>query len=471
MKYSLGAAFLASIVALGLVVPVFAQSPQPIAPQDNTTSSTVFLPLVTVANAQVDSTDDDLPAEALLTEEELLQQYGSQVQAAAVIATNGKIAFSSNLDGDGDIYAMNADGTGLVNLTNNALGLHQTEPKWSPDGTKIAFVMGSALNDAGIAQGFIGVMNGDGSNATFLTLSGSGGGTDFQPEWSPDGTKIAFTTRREGDFDIYIMNADGSNPHNMFVSEPGGFGQPNETNVSWSPDGTKLLYMSTNSLLATNIATLDAAGIGPQSLLTRAIGVEYGEPEWSPDGQLITYLHYANLPELWVMHADGTNQTQVVPANVVNLQAPAFAPDGKLLTVIGQPAGVAGASKELFALPAPVAPLSVPVVTPVTATRLTTTGGVGSADWQKKLVTAQSLTVRTVSQKGGMGIVTSQPSGINCGAQCTMTLAAGTKVTLTAVPQAGAKFVKWAGACTGKALTCQVTVNKARLAIAYFKQQ
>ena len=124
MKYSLGAAFLASIVALGLVVPVFAQSPQPIAPQDNTTSSTVFLPLVTVANAQVDSTDDDLPAEALLTEEELLQQYGSQVQAAAVIATNGKIAFSSNLDGDGDIYAMNADGTGLVNLTNNALGLH-----------------------------------------------------------------------------------------------------------------------------------------------------------------------------------------------------------------------------------------------------------------------------------------------------------------------------------------------------------
>ncbi len=471
MNYRLGTSFLAGIIALLVAMPVFAQAPQPLTPQDNATSSTVFLPLVTTANAQITDADDDLSAEALLTEDELLQQYGPQVQAAAVIATNGKIAFSSNLDGDADIYTMNADGTGLVNLTNNALGLHQTEPTWSPDGTKIAFVMGSALNTGGVTQGFIGLMNGDGSNATLLTLSNSGGGTDFQPEWSPDGTKIAFTTRREGDFDIYIMNADGANPHNMFVSEPGGFGQPNETNVSWSPDGTKLLYMSTNSLLATNIATLDAAGVGPQSLLTRAIGVEYGEPEWSPDGQLIVYIHYANQPELWVMHADGTNQRQVVPANVVNLQAPAFAPDGKLLTVIGQPAGVAGASKELFALPAPVAPLPAPAVISVTATQLTTTGGVASADWQKKLVTAKSLTVRTVSQRGGTGIVTSQPSGINCGTQCTMTVAAGTKVTLTATPQAGAKFVKWTGACTGKALTCQVTVNKARLAVAYFRQK
>lgn len=471
MNYRLGTSFLAGIIAVGLVVPVFAQASQPTLPHDKEANSTVFLPLVTAPNAPADDAADDLPTEAPLTEDELLQQYGPQVQAAAVIASNGKIAFSSDIDGDADIYTINPDGTGLVNLTNNALGLHQTEPTWSPDGTKIAFVMGGALNGAGLTQGFIGLMNADGTNATLLTLSNSGGGTDFQPEWSPDGTKIAFTTRREGDFDIYIMNADGANPHNMFVSEPGGFGQPNETNVSWSPDGTKLLYMSTNSLLATNIATLDAAGVGPQSLLTRGIGVEYGEPEWSPDGQLITYLYYANQPELWVMHADGTNQRQVVLANVVNLQAPAFAPDGKLLTVIGRPAGVAGASKELFALPAPVAPLPGPTVTPVTATRLTTTGGVASADWQKKWVTALSLTVRTVSQRGGMGIVTSQPSGINCGAQCTVTVAAGTKVTLTAAPQPGSKFVKWTGACTGKALACRVTVNKARLAVAYFKSQ
>ena len=478
MKYTLGAAFLAGIVALGLAVPAFAQAPQPPTLQDNEASSTVFLPLVTAANAQVNGADDDLPAEALLTEDELLQQYGPQVQAAAVIAANGKIAFSSDIDGDADIYTMNPDGTGLLNLTNDFLNLDQTEPNWSPDGAKIIFVDG----------GHLWVINADGSNATQLTFTGPEGyALNHQPDWSPDGTQIVFTTVREGDQDIYVMNADGSNQHNLFVGgepfvnfEPYPPYQGDEYDASWSPDGTKILYTASR-IMGTDIATVNVASASAETevlLTTAGGGINYTEAEWSPDGQLIAYVLYYVGPEMFVMNADGTNQTPVTAENLLNLYAPDFSPDGTQLTFIAYPNEV-GSSSDLYSIPAPTAPLPAPATiqaaasqaTATTATRLTTTGGVASADWQKKLVTAQSLTVRTVSQKGGMGIVTSQPSGINCGTQCTMTVAGGTKVTLTAVPQAGSKFVKWTGACTGKALTCRVTVNKARLAVAYFKQQ
>ncbi len=199
MKHGFGSLLLAVMLVLALTVPAFAQSTETSAPQDDEATSKVFLPLVASTNAQADVADEELPAEALLSEEALIQQYAAQVQASAVVATNGKIAFSSNIDGDADIYTMNPDGTGLVNLTNTSQfgTLHETDPKWSPDGTKIAFVFGLPLNSAGATQGFIVVMNADGTNPTFLTLSNTGGGTDAQPEWSPDGTKIAFSTRRE----------------------------------------------------------------------------------------------------------------------------------------------------------------------------------------------------------------------------------------------------------------------------------
>lgn len=488
MKYSLGAVFLAGISALIMVIPVFAQAPLPPTPQDNDVNSTVFLPLVSTATAQVDGTADDLPAEALLTEEELLQQDMPQVQAAAVIAANGKIAFSSDVDGDADIYTMNPDGTGLVNLTNALPNLHQTEPNWSPDGTKLIFVAGEFLSTFGLATEHIWVINADGTNATQLTFTGPEGyALNYQPDWSPDGTQIVFTTMREGDFDLYVMNADGINPHNLFVG-----GEPfvnfadyppypgDEYDASWSPDGTKILYTASRAT-GTEIATVDVASASAEAelLLTTSVLGDYAESEWSPDGQLIAYVLYDyGGPYLFVMNADGSNPTPITAENLLNLYAPDFSPDGTQLTFIAYPNEV-GSSSDLFSIPAPTAPLPAPAtiqaaasqVATTIATRLTTTGGVASADWQKKLVTTMSLTVRTVSQKGGTGIVISQPSGLNCGTQCTMTVAAGTKITLTATPQAGSKLVKWTGACTGKALTCQVTVNKARLAVAYFKQK
>jgi dipeptidyl aminopeptidase/acylaminoacyl peptidase len=95
---------------------------------------------------------------------------------------------------------MNADGSNPVNLTHHESNDYW--PAWSPDGTKIAFTSNRDGNNE------IYVMNADGSNPVNLTRNES---NDYWPAWSPDGTKIAFASLRSGNNDIYIMNADGSN--------------------------------------------------------------------------------------------------------------------------------------------------------------------------------------------------------------------------------------------------------------------
>ena len=110
-----------------------------------------------------------------------------------------RIAFSSNGDGDPEIYVINAQGSGTAQLTND--GATDVHPAWSPDGARIAF---ASTRDG---NGEIYVINADGSDVERLTSSGD---TDVHPAWSPDGTRIAFMSYRDGNWEIVVMNADGS---------------------------------------------------------------------------------------------------------------------------------------------------------------------------------------------------------------------------------------------------------------------
>lgn len=110
-----------------------------------------------------------------------------------------KIVFDSLRDGNAEIYVMNADGTNQTRLTNNAT-LDQT-PAFSPDGTKIVF---QHQGSVGPAQIF--VMNPDGASPVQLTSTGG----NFDPVFSPDGAKIALVSNRDGNFEIYVMDADGT---------------------------------------------------------------------------------------------------------------------------------------------------------------------------------------------------------------------------------------------------------------------
>jgi Tol biopolymer transport system component len=106
-----------------------------------------------------------------------------------------------------EIYVMNPDGSGQTRLTNNAGG--DIEPRWSPDGTKIAFSRYTAYSPLESSEQGVYVMNSDGSGQTKLTGNEV---SDSAPIWSPDGTKIAFESFRDGNSEIYVMNPDGTNP-------------------------------------------------------------------------------------------------------------------------------------------------------------------------------------------------------------------------------------------------------------------
>lgn len=102
------------------------------------------------------------------------------------------------------IHIVNLDGTGLFELTKDVPEIDCYDPDWSPDGTKITFT----------STGGIYVVNSDGTNPVNLTKQQQGG-IDGRPLWSPDGREILFQTVRDGNHEVYIMNADGSNPFNL----------------------------------------------------------------------------------------------------------------------------------------------------------------------------------------------------------------------------------------------------------------
>ncbi len=107
---------------------------------------------------------------------------------------------------------MNADGSSQIKLTNNSA--HDEHPSWSPDGSKIAF---TSKRDGNYE---VYVMNADGSGQTRLTTNPNTGFAgnigNYRPSWSPDGSKITFESARhvineDGNHEIYVMDADGSN--------------------------------------------------------------------------------------------------------------------------------------------------------------------------------------------------------------------------------------------------------------------
>jgi uncharacterized protein (TIGR03437 family) len=181
------------------------------------------------------------------------------VQAAAQ-----KLAFVSDRDGNSEIYVADVRDNSATNITGH-LG-SDTDPSWSPDGTKILF----KSDRTGESQSY--VMNWDGSGQTSLALDGDDCGT----QWSNDGTKI-------------LLSRWSNHRGKAYVAKPDGSGLTEVANVEgcpeWSPDGTKILYMSDPYL-----GDLFVLDVDSQTLLANSPGLgdfAFHGRQWSPDSSRI----------------------------------------------------------------------------------------------------------------------------------------------------------------------------------------
>jgi len=252
-----------------------------------------------------------------------------------------KITFSSDRDGNQDIFLIDINGNGVINLSNNPG--EDSRPVFSADGTKIAFRSERDGNRE------IYSMDLDGRNQINLTNNGD---RDANPEFSPDGLHIVFTSYRDGEKQIYLMDSDGS-------------GQTNISNSSvynddphFSPDGSKILFYRTGDLYMMDVNGNSQQRLSEDSYggsfspngthiifskndglfqidynggnqIRLATGAGMSNPFFSPNGLKVIFTSGGS--DIYIMNSDGTAQ-----ANLTNNSSydsfPNFSPDGSLIT-------------------------------------------------------------------------------------------------------------------------------------------
>ncbi len=233
------------------------------------------------------------------------------------------IAFVSTRDGDYAIFAMAGDGGGQHRLTSHDVDVSspqalffQIDPAWSPDGSRIAF----SSRRSGTFD--IYVMSADGTGTRRLT---SGKAVDAHPSFSPDGRRIVFAR----DSDIYVMAADGTGLRQISGVEAED-GEP-----AWSPDGKWIAYVRRASgETAKELWLMRPDGSEAHALTT--LGGDVLQPAWSPDGSRIAFSTKeasGSFYELRTIGVDGKDVREVVPTASDNF-APSWSPDGERIAYV-----------------------------------------------------------------------------------------------------------------------------------------
>jgi Tol biopolymer transport system component len=227
-----------------------------------------------------------------------------------------KIVFYSENEGQADLFVMNADGSGVRQLTHTPAD--EGYPSFSPDGTQIAFD-----SDGPDGNFDIYVMNADGSNVRRLTTDP---GRDLSPAWSTDGKRIAFMSDRiaKPEFDVYEMQADGSGQERMTTGATNWFPQ-------YSPDGTRLAFH-----VGRDVQVLDLKSRALTRLTSDPANGMY--PSWSPDSRRLAFMSWRNGPtQLFTMQADGSDQQMLVSMPSGSAIDPRWSPDGTRIVFMAVP--------------------------------------------------------------------------------------------------------------------------------------
>jgi hypothetical protein len=238
---------------------------------------------------------------------------------------NGRIAYSLSTNSGMELHTIRPDGSRdqVIPTPPGQPWLHA----WSPDGSRLAV----SIFPSGGGERTIWVMNADGSNAHQVAAAEN----VSVPSWSPDGTTIAYSARTEGRTEIHLVGADGSE-HRIIHGEQVE-GTSSIFSAMFSPDGTQILFdRGTDS--GFDIFVMNVDGSDVRRLTTT--GTDY-DPHWSPDGTKITFTRqHGATSDIFVMNANGSDVQRLSDGgdDRTNLH-PQWAPDG---TKIAYLAGITG---------------------------------------------------------------------------------------------------------------------------------
>ena len=226
----------------------------------------------------------------------------------------------SNITGRGMEIPFDLDNTIYTRGKTVGRTMYITAGEFTPPG-RIAF----ASNRDGNPE--IYTMNADGSDVKRLTNHPE---WDGSPSWSPEGNRVAFVSYRDGNGEIYVMNADGTNLHRLTNS-------PNhEEDVAWSPDGIRIAFASEREgNKSIYVMNADGSDVRPLTNTTS----EDGSPSWSPDGQRITFesKREGNW-DIYVMNADGSGVNRLT-SHSSDDASPSWSPDGRQIAFVSEREG------------------------------------------------------------------------------------------------------------------------------------
>ena len=221
-----------------------------------------------------------------------------------------KIAYVSTQTGNKEIYVMDWDGHNPLLLTRN--GSINMNPDFSPDGRDIIFTSYKRGNPDLYRRAL--------SNTAEIALSNRKG-LNITGTWSPDGSMIALALSKDGDAEIYTLAKDGGNPVRLSVSHA------LEVYPAWSPDGKQIAFVS-DRLGKPQIFVMNADGGNVRRLTTS--GSYNVNPRWSPKGDRIAYSRSQGGFQIYSIRTDGTGDTQLTSEG--NNENPSWSPDGRFLT-------------------------------------------------------------------------------------------------------------------------------------------
>lgn len=209
-----------------------------------------------------------------------------------------------------DLYVVNADGTGLMQLTSTPE--EELSPRWSPDDGRLLFYR--KRDGGGPLDVFVMRADGAGAHPVFAAPAHREG-----PAWSPDGRKIVFAQEVGAEVSLWLANADGSGAARL---TQGGI----DVSPAWSPDGFSVAYRHASEQGgSTEIYVIEV--FGPNAVNLTQNQVDDYDPEWSPNGEWIAFVSNRGATQaLWIMRATDGSMPQRVsqPASFQFTSSPSW---------------------------------------------------------------------------------------------------------------------------------------------------